>query len=120
MSNPKTIRGNKIAAILIPLAAGAAAIFVFGWLYLAVGTLTHVIAMCSDAPRWWEITYYWLSVSIPASSLLVAWGAHRWYAFTKTEEPMIGSQPVSPLQTPAGGTPAANAPVAPPSGAADR
>lgn len=50
--------------------------FLFWWV---IGVLTHVIAMCSDAPRWWSISYPWLSLWVLIPGWMAARGTHCWY-----------------------------------------
>ena len=82
---------KKAIAILIAIAAGAAASYACGWIYLVIGVLTHVIAMCSDAPRWWEITYECLSVFILIGGILVGWWTYRWYSAKQRQKLLIDS-----------------------------
>ena len=70
---------QKVIALAVAVVAGAAAIFVTGWLYLMLGVLTHVVAMCSDAPLWWERTYACLAVLVLIGGAAVGWWTHRSY-----------------------------------------
>jgi len=62
-------------AVLVGLAASYACLLAWG----LVGVLTYVVAMCSDAPEWWSITYLWLSLLALAPGFLAARGSFRWF-----------------------------------------
>ncbi len=52
-----TLLLSGLAGVVVAAAAGAAALFGWGW----IGVLTGVIAPCSTAPWLWGVTYFLLS-----------------------------------------------------------
>lgn len=72
-------RARKTAAWALAVVAGLAVSYVCLLFWGLVGVLTHVIAMCSDAPHWWSITYMWLTVLILIPGYGAARSTHLWF-----------------------------------------
>jgi uncharacterized membrane protein YoaK (UPF0700 family) len=71
--------GKKTAAWLLAILAGFAASSACFMAWGVVGILTHVIALCSDAPEWWSITYMWLTLLVLVPGFYAGRGARRWF-----------------------------------------
>ncbi|MBI2517755.1 MAG: hypothetical protein HYV95_12695 [Opitutae bacterium] len=71
--------GKKTAAWILAIVAGLAASYACFMVWGVVGVLTHVIAMCSDAPEWWSMTYMWLTLLVLIPGYYSGRGSYRWF-----------------------------------------
>ena len=74
---PDLAMRHRVIACLAGLAAAAIALLIVGGAWLMLGVATHVIAMCSDAPVWWEKTFDALGGVVVIFSLFAGWVAHQ-------------------------------------------
>ncbi len=71
--------GKKLFAVFLAVGASVAATGAAYLLWGVLGIFTHVIAMCSDAPRWWGILYLCLLVTVFIPGYFAGKRTYRWY-----------------------------------------